>query len=122
MQLATALVTKESETIASERAPKPPPPKQKSKLSDMDVFSKLERYQEDQNEKKVLKPSGYVFRSISQYGCATCFMYGKTLRSTQGFADHVQNCSPDAMLVSVVPTELVLGSTSQDDDDSMASE
>ena len=55
MQLATAStkaikqpsVAKQSETIASERAPKPPSPKQKSKSSDMDTFNKLERYEKD---------------------------------------------------------------------------
>ena len=36
-------------------------------------------------------------------------MCGKTLYSNQGFADHVQNCTPEDRLYSVVQKELVLG-------------
>ena len=70
---------------------------------------KLVEYQEEQSKKRVLKPSGYAYRSIKNYDQATCFMCRRTFYSNQGFTDHVESCVPKDGLYSIIPTELVFG-------------
>ena len=56
-----------------------------------------------------------MYRALKLYDRATCFMCGKTLYSNQGFTDHVQNCTPEDRLYSIVPKELVLGLGNDED-------
>ena len=72
----------------------------------MDLYSRLKDYETDQNEKRILKPSGYAYRANS---ITISFMCDKQFFSTQGFADHVKICSPEDDLHTIVPKELVLG-------------
>ena len=74
-----------------------------------DIHSRLKEYETEQSQKRVLKPSGYAYRSLKLYDRATFFMCNKTLYSNQGFADHVQSCTAEDRLYSIVPKELVLG-------------
>ena len=85
------------------------------KMDREDLYSKLQEYEAKQNEKRVLKPSGYAYRALKilKFAQATCFMCEKPLHTPQGFGDHVTVCNPEDKLHTVVPLELVLG----DDDD-----
>ena len=79
------------------------------------LYSKLQEYEAKQNEKRVLKPSGYAYRALKilKFSQATCFMCEKSLHTPQGFGDHVTVCDPEDNLKTVVPLELVLS----DDDE-----
>ena len=77
------------------------------------LFERLQEYERAQNEIKVLRPSGYAFRSVQEYGSATCYMCGKTLTSVQGFANHVDKCEPEDDRYTIVPTELVGGNSNE---------
>ena len=85
------------------------------KMDREDLYSKLQEYEAKQNEKRVLKPSGYAYRALKilKFAQATCFMCEKPLHTPQGFGDHVTVCDPEDNLKTVVPLELVLG----DDDE-----
>ena len=71
-------------------------------------YHKLEEYKV-QSKKRALKPSGYAYRALKWYDRATCFMCRRALYSKQGFADHVENCTPKDGLYTIVPKELVFG-------------
>ena len=57
--------------------------------------------------KKDIKPLGFVYRVLNIHGSAMCFMCSKDLYSSQGFQDHIRYCTNEDGLYSIAPRELL---------------